>query len=108
MQICNNILGLLSFATLFAYRRWLRLLFGREFQLLDLLVLWDAIFSEGHHFDLINYIVVAMLISIREESMGIALNGILIDEFFAYLNFGCSFIHLQCCTVTIQQDCRIL
>lgn len=49
-------------------RRWLRLLFGREFQLLDLLVLWDAIFAESVHFELINYIVVAMLISIREES----------------------------------------
>lgn len=52
----------------FCNRRWLRLLFGREFQLLDLLVLWDAIFAEGEHFELTNFIVVAMLISIREES----------------------------------------
>lgn len=48
--------------------RWLRLLFGREFQIFDLLLLWDAIFAEGNHFELTNYIVVAMLISIREES----------------------------------------
>ncbi|KAJ9596716.1 hypothetical protein L9F63_012258 [Diploptera punctata] len=45
--------------------RWLRLLFGREFPLQDLLVLWDAIFAEGDSFELVNYIVVAMLIAIR-------------------------------------------
>lgn len=49
-------------------RRWLRLLFGREFQLFDLLMLWDAIFAEAHEFELTDYVVVAMLISIREES----------------------------------------
>jgi hypothetical protein len=53
---CNN---------LPSYRRWLRLLFGREFPLQDLLVLWDAIFAEGENFELVNYIVVAMLIAIR-------------------------------------------
>lgn len=53
-------------------RRWLRLLFGREFQLFDLLILWDAIFAEASEFELTNYIVVAMLISIREESESIS------------------------------------
>lgn len=47
--------------------RWLRLLFGREFPLQDLLVLWDAIFAEGQDFELVNYIVVAMLIAIRHQ-----------------------------------------
>ncbi|XP_061396374.1 TBC1 domain family member 5 [Musca vetustissima] len=47
--------------------RWLRLLFGREFALLDLLVLWDAIFADSDHFDLPNYILVAMLIRIRDK-----------------------------------------
>uniref|UniRef100_A0A0A9ZED7 TBC1 domain family member 5 n=1 Tax=Lygus hesperus TaxID=30085 RepID=A0A0A9ZED7_LYGHE len=46
--------------------RWLRLLFGREFPLQDLLVLWDAIFAENRSFDLVNYIVVAMLSSVRK------------------------------------------
>uniref|UniRef100_T1HUW7 Rab-GAP TBC domain-containing protein n=4 Tax=Rhodnius TaxID=13248 RepID=T1HUW7_RHOPR len=45
--------------------RWLRLLFGREFPLQDLLVLWDAIFADNKSFDLVNYIVVAMLVAIR-------------------------------------------
>lgn len=49
------------------FRRWLRLLFGREFQLQDLLVLWDAIFAEGKQFELTNYIVVAMLVRIRQK-----------------------------------------
>lgn len=44
-------------------------MFGREFQLLDLLILWDAIVAEGDHFELTNYIVVAMLMSIREEML---------------------------------------
>ncbi|XP_067617440.1 TBC1 domain family member 5 [Eurosta solidaginis] len=47
--------------------RWLRLLFGREFPLLDLLVIWDAIFADSDHFDLPNYILVAMLIRIRKK-----------------------------------------
>ncbi|XP_036323518.1 TBC1 domain family member 5 isoform X1 [Rhagoletis pomonella] len=47
--------------------RWLRLLFGREFPLLDLLVIWDAIFADSDHFDLPNYILVAMLIRIRDK-----------------------------------------
>lgn len=45
--------------------RWLRLLFGREFPLQDLLVLWDVIFAEGENFELVNYVVVAMLMAIR-------------------------------------------
>lgn len=46
--------------------RWLRLLFGREFELHDLLILWDAIFGMGADLSLTYYIVVAMLIQIRE------------------------------------------
>ncbi|KAF4516977.1 hypothetical protein B566_EDAN005579 [Ephemera danica] len=55
--------------TLFGIR-WLRLLFGREFPLQDLLVLWDAIFAEaegGSCFELVNFIVVAMLVAIRQQ-----------------------------------------
>ncbi|XP_030370156.1 TBC1 domain family member 5 [Scaptodrosophila lebanonensis] len=47
--------------------RWLRLLFGREFLLLDLLLLWDAIFADSDRFDLPNYILVAMLVHIRDK-----------------------------------------
>ncbi|RZF47946.1 hypothetical protein LSTR_LSTR008750 [Laodelphax striatellus] len=47
--------------------RWLRLLFGREFPLQDLLVLWDAIFAEGSEFQLVNYIVVAMLLCVKDQ-----------------------------------------
>ncbi|XP_052866382.1 TBC1 domain family member 5 isoform X2 [Anopheles cruzii] len=47
--------------------RWLRLLFGREFALQDLLLLWDAIFGEGYDLGLINFVVVAMLIRIRDK-----------------------------------------
>eukprot|EP00102_Acyrthosiphon_pisum_P023279 XP_016660489.1 PREDICTED: TBC1 domain family member 5 isoform X1 [Acyrthosiphon pisum] len=46
--------------------RWLRLLFGGEFLLIDLLVLWDAIFATSpQDFALVNHIFVAMLVLIR-------------------------------------------
>lgn len=44
--------------------RWLRLLFGREFPMQDLLQIWDAIFAYSLSFDLVDYIFTAMLISI--------------------------------------------
>ncbi|XP_076338434.1 TBC1 domain family member 5 isoform X2 [Tachypleus tridentatus] len=46
--------------------RWLRLLFGREFPVQDLLVMWDAIFADSLSFDLVDYLFTAMLIFIRE------------------------------------------
>lgn len=47
--------------------RWLRLLFGREFPLDDLLIVWDAIFCINNNFGLVNYLCVAMLIRIRHK-----------------------------------------
>jgi len=48
--------------------RWVRLLFGREFPMQDLLMLWDAIFGDGISFDLVDYVFVAMLLYIRNAS----------------------------------------
>ncbi|XP_014672067.1 PREDICTED: TBC1 domain family member 5-like isoform X2 [Priapulus caudatus] len=47
--------------------RWVRLLFGREFPMQDLLVLWDAIFADSMSFDLVDHMFVAMMIFIREK-----------------------------------------
>lgn len=51
------------------YSRWLRLLFGREYSLPDLLVLWDALFADATDgvFGLTSYVVVAMLVQIRQK-----------------------------------------
>ncbi|XP_070777449.1 TBC1 domain family member 5 isoform X2 [Enoplosus armatus] len=46
--------------------RWVRLLFGREFPLQDLLVVWDALFGDSITLDLVDYIFVAMLLYIRD------------------------------------------
>ena len=46
--------------------RWVRLLFGREFTIQDLLVLWDVIFSHDSEFALVDYVFVAMLIYVRD------------------------------------------
>ncbi|XP_050539099.1 TBC1 domain family member 5 isoform X2 [Daktulosphaira vitifoliae] len=48
--------------------RWLRLLFGGEFSLMDLLVLWDVIFAKSPlTFQLVNNIFVAMLVLLRVQ-----------------------------------------
>jgi len=47
--------------------RWLRVMFGLEFSKPDLLLLWDAIFGAGNHFALVDYIVAAMLMVIRNR-----------------------------------------
>ncbi|XP_066484640.1 TBC1 domain family member 5 isoform X2 [Tiliqua scincoides] len=46
--------------------RWVRLLFGREFPLQDLLVVWDALFADSITLDLVDYIFLAMLLYIRD------------------------------------------
>ncbi|EDL83026.1 similar to TBC1 domain family, member 5 (predicted) [Rattus norvegicus] len=46
--------------------RWVRLLFGREFPLQDLLVVWDALFADGLHLSLVDYVFTAMLLYIRD------------------------------------------
>ncbi|XP_052252707.1 TBC1 domain family member 5-like isoform X2 [Dreissena polymorpha] len=51
--------------------RWIRLLFGREFPMQDLLVLWDAIFADSIGFDLVDYIFVAMLLYLRDHLLSI-------------------------------------
>ncbi|NXX82777.1 TBCD5 protein, partial [Urocolius indicus] len=50
----------------FFSRRWVRLLFGREFPLQDLLVVWDALFADSITLNLVDYIFVAMLLYIRD------------------------------------------
>ncbi|KAJ7389994.1 TBC1 domain, member 5 [Desmophyllum pertusum] len=47
--------------------RWIRLLFGREFPMDDVLVLWDALFADGPMLDLVDYIYISMLGAIRDK-----------------------------------------
>ncbi|OZJ04100.1 hypothetical protein BZG36_02856 [Bifiguratus adelaidae] len=47
--------------------RWIRLLFGREFSMQHLLILWDGLFAEDSTLKLVDYIFIAMLLKIREE-----------------------------------------
>ncbi|XP_028926047.1 TBC1 domain family member 5 isoform X2 [Ornithorhynchus anatinus] len=46
--------------------RWVRLLFGREFPLQDLLIIWDALFADSITLGLVDYVFVAMLLYIRD------------------------------------------
>lgn len=47
--------------------RWMRLLFSREYDFVDLLDVWDAIICDEGPFSLIDYIFASMLITIRED-----------------------------------------
>ena len=47
--------------------RWIRLLFGREFPLDDVLSLWDVLFAEDPTLHLIDLICVSMLLRIRQQ-----------------------------------------
>ena len=48
--------------------RWLRLLFIRELEFPNCLILWDAMFAtDNKEFSLANYIFVALLTSIRDD-----------------------------------------
>lgn len=49
------------------YRRWIRLLFGREFPLNKVLVLWDGIFAEDPTLRIVDFICVTMMLLIRDE-----------------------------------------
>lgn len=46
-------------------RRWIRLLFGREFPLDDVLNVWDALFAIDSTLELVDMISVAMLLRVR-------------------------------------------
>lgn len=48
-------------------RRWLRLLFTREFDMHDAMVLWDGLFACDPTFDLAQWVCVAMLMRIRNK-----------------------------------------
>ena len=49
---------------IFIFSRWIRLLFGREFPLPNVLEVWDALFADGP--SLVDYMCVSMLMHIRE------------------------------------------
>lgn len=47
--------------------RWLRLLFAREFHMLDVLRLWDAIFADDEQLGMVDYMALSMLLFLREN-----------------------------------------
>ncbi|KAG2177509.1 hypothetical protein INT44_008020 [Umbelopsis vinacea] len=47
--------------------RWIRLLFGREFSIENVLELWDAIFAEDPSLNIVEYICLVLLLRIRDK-----------------------------------------
>lgn len=50
-------------------RRWIRVLFGREFPIKDVLILWDALFADSPKLLAVEYYCLAMLLYIRDDRM---------------------------------------
>eukprot|EP00339_Tiarina_fusa_P005127 CAMPEP_0117046714 /NCGR_PEP_ID=MMETSP0472-20121206/32295_1 /TAXON_ID=693140 ORGANISM="Tiarina fusus, Strain LIS" /NCGR_SAMPLE_ID=MMETSP0472 /ASSEMBLY_ACC=CAM_ASM_000603 /LENGTH=481 /DNA_ID=CAMNT_0004759161 /DNA_START=11 /DNA_END=1456 /DNA_ORIENTATION=+ len=57
--------------------RWIRLLFGREFHLDDVLTIWDAIFAFGDELKLVEYICLAMVLYLRDQLLEMDNSGCL-------------------------------
>lgn len=47
--------------------RWIRLIFGREFEFDDLLTIWDVIFAEDPTLEIVDHICLTMLLRMRWE-----------------------------------------
>jgi len=50
--------------------RWLTLLLSQEFELPDVLRLWDSLFSDVNRFEFLVYFCCSMIISVRETLLG--------------------------------------
>jgi hypothetical protein len=75
---------LFAFFVILSDRRWLRVLFGREFQLENTLIMWDTLFADSPRLDLADYVCVSMLCYIRDDCM--SLGSLLILDSFIIFN----------------------
>jgi len=57
--------------------RWIRLLFGREFHLDDVLTIWDAVFAFGNDFKLIDYMCLTMIMYLKDQLISMDNSGCL-------------------------------
>ncbi|GAM25547.1 hypothetical protein SAMD00019534_087220 [Acytostelium subglobosum LB1] len=63
--------------------RWIRLLFGREFELEDVLTMWDSLFAYGQDLVLLDYVSISMLVYIRDQLLSKDNSGVL-QRLFKY------------------------
>jgi len=70
--------------------RWLTLLLSQEFELPDVLRLWDTLFSDSKRFDFLIYVCCAMLVNVRDK----LLNGDFADNLKLLQNYPPIDIHL--------------
>jgi TBC1 domain family member 5 len=57
--------------------RWIRLLFGREFEFDDMLTIWDVIFAEDPTLEIVDHICIVMLLRIRWDLVAADYNSAL-------------------------------
>jgi len=57
--------------------KWIRLLFGREFHVADVLKLWDAIFADDSKLGVVDYLCISMLLYLRAQLLQADFTGCL-------------------------------
>lgn len=83
--------------------RWMRLLFGREFEFDSVLTLWDVVIAEDQTLEICEFICIAMLLRIRwylldadyNNALGILLRYPEQDKDFPAQTFGLDALYLQ-------------
>lgn len=83
--------------------RWIRLLFGREFEFDGVLTLWDVIFAEDPSLEIVDHICLAMLLRIRwhlldsdyNNALGFLLRYPEQDKEFPAQSFGLDALYLK-------------
>jgi len=73
----------------------MRLLFGREFHIADVLRLWDGIFADDPYLGVVDYMCVSMLLFLREQC-----------NYFGDV-LGSDAMALQCSRQTTASPCRV-
>ncbi|KAI8854191.1 rab-GTPase-TBC domain-containing protein [Chytridium lagenaria] len=66
VELCDHLIRLGIEPQLYGLR-WLRLLFGREFALHEVLTLWDGLFADDPNLGLIDWVCIALLIFMRRD-----------------------------------------
>lgn len=87
------------------FSRWIRLLFGREFPMQDLLALWDAIFADGVGFELVDFVFVAMLLYIRDLCKQLFISMSLLNQ-FNFIAYQAKNVKIGTCIFQLYFHCN--
>ena len=84
----------------------MRLLFGREFTLVEIKTIWDALFASPDIINMVEYMCVSMLLYLRDSCKTLLLFDLFIHFVFLFTELFSTLIKhvkmFQCCVVTLR------